>query len=75
LNYAQLDQNNICVGISQLIGEVPEINYSNTENFNPVTGETTTEQIFVSRMILIPVYSENYIGLKYNDDGTWSNPL
>ena len=25
-------------------------------------------------MIEIPVYSENYMGLKYNEDGTWTQP-
>ena len=40
------------------------------ENYNPITGTTETEERFVSRMIKIPVYSTNFIGLKYNE-GTW----
>jgi hypothetical protein len=72
--YAQLNEENICVGISHLSGEVPEYNYTNEESFNPVTGETTTEQIFISRMIPIPVYTENYLGLRYAEDGSWEQP-
>ena len=44
--YAQLDENNICVGVSQLNDYKPEYNYTTIENFNPITGETTTEEIF-----------------------------
>lgn len=69
--YAQLDQNDICVGISDLMGEVQEINTQDVSNFDPITGTTTTTTVFVSRMIKIPVYSQNYVGLKYNSDGTW----
>jgi hypothetical protein len=68
--YAQLDENDICVCVSCLKGEVPEYNYSINQNYNPITGETTNEDVFVSRMIQIPVYSTNFIGLYYNN-GTW----
>ena len=71
--YAQLNSDNICVGVSNLAGEVPEYNYAKTDNYNPVTGETTSESVFISRMIRIPVYTNNYNGLQYNEDGTWSN--
>ena len=70
--YAQLDENNICTGISELIGEVPEYNYTEDKNYNPITGEMTTNNLFVSRMIEIPVYSTNFIGLKYNN-GSWES--
>lgn len=69
--YAQLNEENICVGISKLSGVVPEYNYEIVSNFNPVTGETLTEEKFVSRMIEIPVYSQNYLGLKYVEEGKW----
>ena len=68
--YAQLNENDICIGVSELNGEVPEYNYATNENYDPITGTTETEQRFVSRMIKIPVYSTNFIGLKYNE-GTW----
>ena len=51
-----------------------EYNYEIVEDFDPITGTTTTTEVFVSRMIEVPVKSSNYIGLKYNDDGTWSQP-
>ena len=70
--YAQLDIDNICVGVSNLAGTVPEYNYVAAEEFDPVTGETTIgDSVFVSRMIEIPKYSEAYIGLRYTDDGKW----
>lgn len=65
--YAQLDENNICTGISELSGAVPEYNYSVNLNYNPITKETTQFDVFVSRMIEIPVFSENFIGLKYEN--------
>lgn len=65
--YAQLDESNICIGVSQLSGEVSEYNYIEATNFDPITGQTTTIERFVSRMISIPVYSENYIGLRYTE--------
>ena len=70
--YAQLDINNICVGIANLSGAVPEYNYIIPEEYDPITGKTTTgEKIFVSRMIQIPKYSETFLGLHYTDDGKW----
>ncbi len=68
--YAQLDENNICIGVSQLNDAVAEYNYATEQDYDPVTGKTTREEKFVSRMIEIQVYSENYIGLHYNK-GTW----
>lgn len=68
--YAQLNEQNICTGISNLSGKVDEYNYTANTDFNPITGDLTTEEVFVSRMIEIPVYSENYFGLKYNN-GSW----
>jgi hypothetical protein len=73
--YAQLNANNVCEAISQLKAEVPEYNYETKINFNPITGETTTEEVFLSRMIRIPVYSENYIGLQYTDEGKWQQAI
>lgn len=67
--YAQLNIDNICTGVSELKGEVPEYNYQENKQFNPITGEWTFgEPIFISRMIRIPFCSENYLGLKYNDE-------
>lgn len=73
--YAQLDISNICVGISQLKKDVPEYNYESNRQYNPITSELTEgESLFVSRMILVPVYSENYIGLRYNQ-GQWEQVI
>ena len=70
--YVQLDQNDICTGISSLSGEVPEYNYMTPEEFDPITGETTIgEPVFLSRMIEIPKYTDAYIGLRYVEDGKW----
>ena len=71
--YAQLDENNICVGVSNLSGEVNELNIILEEDYDPITKETTTIEKFVSRMIEIPIYSSNFIGLKYLEDGEWGN--
>lgn len=71
--YAQLDSNNKCIGISSLNGEVEEIQYRVHENYNPITGESDIEEIFICRMIQISHYSENYIGLIYNN-GIWEIP-
>ncbi len=68
--YAQLDENNICVGVSSLSAEVPEINHIDEQTFDPITEIITTENKFVSRMIKVPYYSNAYIGLKYNN-GKW----
>ena len=71
--YAQLNELNICVGISQLNREIPEYNYSETTKFNPITNENVEgESIFQSRMIQIQVFSDSYIGLHYNEDGSWN---
>lgn len=73
--YAQLDINNICTGISKLSGQVEEYNYKTESNFDPITGIYTEDKVvFVSRMIKIPVASNNYIGLKYNE-GTWEKVI
>lgn len=72
--YAQLDQNNICVGVSELKAEVPEFNYETKVDINPITQETTTTEVFISRMIQIPIYSINYIGLRYTEEGNWEQP-
>lgn len=70
--YAQLDQNNICVGISQLSGQVPEYNYHTPTTFDPITGQTTEgESVFLSRMIQICTYSSSYMGLRYMENGNW----
>lgn len=70
--YAQLNQDSICVGISQLVGQVPEVNYKHPQTYNPILEQWITgEPEFVSRMVQIPVYSEVYIGLCYTDDGKW----
>lgn len=72
INYAQLNQNNICTGISSLSGEVPEYNYSNPEIYDPITDSFIQgESKFISRMVPIKVYSESYIGLHYTDNGEW----
>lgn len=70
--YAQLNEINICSGVSELKSDVSEYNYKENPQYNPITEQwDETETIFVSRMIKIPVYSENYIGLKYNEEGKW----
>lgn len=67
-NYCQLDINNICICVSQLNGVVPEYNYNTEKNFNPLTGQFENgQEVFISRMIRVEVYSPTYIGLKYND--------
>lgn len=71
--YCQLDINNICVGAAKLSGEVAEYNYQDNSEFNPVTGITVNKHDFISRMIKVEVYSTAYIGLKYNENGTWVN--
>lgn len=69
--YAQLNEQNICTGVSNLSNKVPEYNYILEANFDPITGETAQgDQVFSSRMVEISVYSSNYIGLKYNE-GSW----
>lgn len=70
--YAQLNSNNICVGVSDLSGTVNEYNYADVNDFDPITGQYTVgEPVFISRMIEVPVFTENYIGLHYTDDGKW----
>ena len=71
VNYAQLNSDNICVAVSKLKDYVDEYNYEDVEDFNPVTGETLTENVFISRMIEIPKHSLNYLGLRYKEGGTW----
>lgn len=71
-NYAQLNEANICVGVSSLSGEVPEFNYMTKEDFNPVTGVLLTETVFLSRMIRISMYSNSYLGLRYTAEGKWA---
>ena len=68
--YAQLNEDNVCICVSALSGEVPELNYIDEPNFDPISGQTTITTIFVSRMIPIPIQSMNFIGLRYNN-GTW----
>ncbi|NCD00427.1 MAG: hypothetical protein EOL95_12110 [Bacteroidia bacterium] len=67
VNYAQINIDRICVGVSQLNAEVPEEVYS--EEFDPITGETT--RVLSGYMIKIPVYSTNYIGLEYTENQEW----
>ena len=67
MNYAQLDLDHICIGVSQLSGSVGGEVY--TETFDPITGETTKE--LSGYMVEIPVYTSAYIGLKY-EDGEWA---
>ena len=70
--YTQLDVDNICVGVAILAGAVPEYNHWTPEDYDPITGVFTVgEPQFISRMIEVPVYSKNYIGLHYTDDGKW----
>ena len=70
--YAQLNQNNICTGISSLSGEVPEYNYSSSEVYDPITDTMVTgESKFISRMIPVKVLSDAYLGLHYTADGKW----
>ena len=70
--YAQLDVNNICVGVADLAGAVPEYNYTTAEDFDPVTGATVIgDPVFTSRMIEIPKYTDAHIGLRYIEDGKW----
>lgn len=70
VNYAQINIDRICVGVSQLNAEVSEEVYS--EEFDPIKGETT--RVLNGYMIKIPVYSTNYIGLEYTEDGKWQQP-
>jgi hypothetical protein len=72
--YAQLNEDNVCVGVSNLTGEVSEYNYIDETDYNPITGESTSKQVFVSRMIEIPVYSVNFIGLQYTENG-WTKVI
>ena len=70
--YAQLNSSNICVGVSNLSGAVPEYNYATSNDFDPITGQYIAgELVFRSRMIEGPVFTENYIGLHYTNDGKW----
>ena len=72
INYAQLNQDNICIGISSLSGEVPEYNYSNSSIYDRITDTFIQgEPVFISRMIPIKVYSESYLGLHYAENGKW----
>ena len=70
--YAQLNESNVCIGISSLAGEVPEINYSAQDTFDPITGTIKREMVFASRMIRVPVYSSSYMGLRYTTEGKWA---
>lgn len=69
--YIQLNQDNICVSIANLKSDVPEMNYNTEVDFDPIIGQSTEKQVFVSRMIKVPVYSSNYLGLHYIEDGKW----
>ena len=73
-NFAQLDIDNICIGIitiNSLEINISEYNYTTDTKFDPISGKrVAVEPEFISRMIEIPVNSEDFIGLKY-DDGNW----
>lgn len=56
--YAQLDENNICVGVSNLADEIAEYNY-------------TAAGLFISRMIPLPEYDTKILGLCYTNSGSW----
>ena len=73
--YAQLDEDNVCIGVSELSGEVLEYNFAELVEYNPITKETTTTEQFISRMIEIPVYSTNYLGLRYLENDNWEEAL
>jgi len=72
--YAQLNSENVCVGISQLSGEVSEYEIIKNEEYNPLTGEYELKSESTTRMIAIPVYSENFLGLQYTD-GKWEKTI
>lgn len=69
--YAQLDENHICTGVSSLSGSVPRESISKINQYDLETGEVLSSTVNTVIMVRVPVFTEQYIGKKYLNQGKW----
>jgi hypothetical protein len=71
MNYAQLNEQHICIGVSQLFGDVPREIITKEDVYNLETGEIESTIETKSFMVRVPIYTPQYLGKKYLNQGKW----